>query len=101
MRHCMVLLSADRATGRKRWDGLPDDSWFDSYHDYDEHVQFWRDLQRALPMHSEWVSTGTSLEGRDMFGLKLGSRSFFRRKKAVIWHGQVHAREWITGMTLE
>ncbi|KAI5367987.1 Putative peptidase M14, carboxypeptidase A [Septoria linicola] len=82
-----------RWSGRKRLDGLPHDSWFDSYHSYDEHVKFWRDLQRAMPLHSEWVSTGTSLEGRDMFGLKLGSRSPFRRKKAVIWHGQ--------GMTLE
>lgn len=70
------------------------------------------------------VSTGTSLEGRDMFGLHLfGERGNKGRgkghgrggrwgkndkdddggdeKEAIIFHGTVHAREWITSMSLE
>ena len=87
--------------GRMQANGLPDSTWFNSYHSYAEHVQFWKDLQASIPQHSQMVSSGTSLEGRDIFGLKLGVANSTRTKKAVIWHGQVHAREWITGMTLE
>ena len=86
--------------GHKRPDKLPHESWFDSFHDYDDHVQFWKDLRSAFPANSELFSYGKSLEGRDMFGLKLKGPGR-RNKKAVIWHGNVHAREWITGMTLE
>ncbi|CAK1362352.1 Metallocarboxypeptidase A-like protein [Cercospora beticola] len=88
-------------SGRMQANGLPDSTWFNSYHSYAEHVQFWKDLQASIPQHSQMVSSGTSLEGRDIFGLKLGVANATRTKKAVIWHGQVHAREWITGMTLE
>lgn len=72
-------------------------SWFDSYHSYEEHEQYWKDLQAAFPNNSESISSGTSYEGRDIFGLHLwGSNG--PGKPAVLWHGTVHAREWISSM---
>lgn len=72
-------------------------SWFDSYHSYEEHVQYWKDLQAAFPDNSESISSGTSYEGRDLFGLHLWGADG-PGKPAVLWHGTVHAREWISTM---
>ena len=74
-----------------------DETWFDSYHAYADHKQFWIDLQARFPENSELVSTGTSYEGRDLFGLHLWG-SGGPGRKAVLWHSTVHAREWISTM---
>lgn len=69
-------------------------SWFDSYHPYDDHIQFWKDLHTSFTNQSEWISSGTSYEGRDLFGLHFWGASG-PGKPAVLYHAQVHAREWI------
>jgi hypothetical protein len=51
----------------KRHDDSSGD-WFDSYHSYDEHIQFFKDLQESFPEQSNWTSSGTSYEGRDIYG---------------------------------
>ncbi|KAI8269204.1 Metallocarboxypeptidase A-like protein [Colletotrichum sp. SAR11_239] len=81
--------------------GLPSLSWFDSYHSYDDHVQYWKDLHAAFPNNSEWLDIGSSYEGRNIFGLKLWGGKPAENKPIVLWHGTVHAREWITTMTVE
>lgn len=80
---------------------LPSDSWFDSYHSYADHVQFWKDLNAAFPKNSQYFVAGKSVEKRDIFGLKLFGNNTSTPKEAVIWHSTVHAREWITTMTVE
>ncbi|OHE93806.1 zinc carboxypeptidase [Colletotrichum orchidophilum] len=80
---------------------LPDLSWFDSYHSYDDHVQYWRDIHAAFPENSEWLDVGASYEGRSIFGLRLWGGKDASTKPIVLWHGTVHAREWITTMTVE
>lgn len=85
----------------KRQNGaLPSDSWFDSYHAYADHVQYWKDLNAAFPNNSQYFVAGKSYEKRDVFGLKLYGNST-GDKPAIIWHSNVHAREWITSMTVE
>ncbi|KAH0432405.1 zinc carboxypeptidase [Colletotrichum camelliae] len=78
--------------------GLPSLSWFDSYHSYDDHVQYWKDLHAAFPNNSQWLDIGSSFEGRNIFGLKLWGGKPAENKPIVLWHGTVHAREWITTM---
>lgn len=78
--------------------GLPSLSWFDSYHSYDDHVQYWKDLHAAFPNNSQWLDIGSSYEGRNIFGLKLWGGKPAENKPIVLWHGTVHAREWITTM---
>ncbi|KAF2227105.1 zinc carboxypeptidase [Elsinoe ampelina] len=83
------------------WKRQVDDlAWYDTYHPYDDHIQYWRDLQSSFPNQSEWISSGTSYEGRDLFGLHLWGDSG-PGKPAVLWHGTVHAREWISNMVVE
>ncbi|KAL0931942.1 zinc carboxypeptidase [Colletotrichum truncatum] len=75
---------------------LPSLSWFDSYHPYDDHVQYWKDLHAAFPDNSEWLDIGSSYEGRNIFGLRLWGGKDTGNKPIILWHGTVHAREWIT-----
>ncbi|KAL6704066.1 hypothetical protein ACN47E_008830 [Coniothyrium glycines] len=84
----------------RRQSNNSDDAWFDSYHQYDEHIEWWRELQASLPQNSNWTSTGTSYEGRDLFGVHLWGTDG-PGKPAVIYHGTVHAREWIVAPTIE
>ncbi|KAJ0290089.1 hypothetical protein Brms1b_000187 [Colletotrichum noveboracense] len=86
------------ATPLTKRGGLPSLSWFDSYHSYDDHVQYWKDLHAAFPNNSQWLDIGSSYEGRNIFGLKLWGGKPAENKPIVLWHGTVHAREWITTM---
>ncbi|KAH7308013.1 hypothetical protein B0I35DRAFT_442657 [Stachybotrys elegans] len=79
---------------------LPDLSYFESYHVFEEHLQFLEDIQAAFPNNSEVFVAGDSLEGRPIQGIHLWGRGG-PGKEAIIWHGTVHAREWIGAPTLE
>ena len=57
---------------------INDEAWFDSYHPYADHVQYFDDLQAAFPDNSEIISTGKSYEGRDMFGTSSRGVTFLR-----------------------
>jgi hypothetical protein len=78
----------------KRQDGGDNDAWFDSYHNYEDHVQFWEDLQAAFPNNSEIISSGRSYQNRNIWGLHLYGNDG-PGKPAILYHGTVHAREWI------
>lgn len=69
-------------------------SYFDSYHVFEEHLDFLNDLQKAFTRNSEIFTAGNSLEGRPIQGIHLWG-SGGPGKPAIIWHGTVHAREWI------
>jgi carboxypeptidase A4 len=78
--------------------GLPNANWFLSYHRYDEHIQFIRDLHAALPNNSAVISAGLSYEGRELYTLHIWGRNGKNSKSATVWHGTAHAREWIGTM---
>jgi carboxypeptidase A4 len=79
---------------------VPSANWFNSYHTYNEHLQWLRDMQAAFPARAEIITAGTSVQGRALTGLRLRGSSG-SPKPAVLFHGTVHAREWITTMTVE
>ena len=82
----------------KRGD-LPDLSWFDTYHDYEDHLQYWDDLVAEFPDHSEKINLGQSYEGRDIFAFNFwGDENDKGSKPVILWHATVHAREWISTM---
>ena len=91
---------------------LPDLSWFDSYHDYADHLQYWDDLVTAFPDNSEKFEIGKSYENRSMYAFHLfgddkkgpkGRGKVHGRpgengekgsdKPIILWHATVHARE--------
>ncbi|ORY12959.1 hypothetical protein BCR34DRAFT_281670 [Clohesyomyces aquaticus] len=79
----------------------PNSTWWSSYHAIADHTQFLKDLAAAYPDNSEVISAGKSLEGRDITGIHIWGSGGKDSQKAVVWHGTVHAREWITTMVVE
>ena len=77
---------------------LASSSWFDSYHPYDDHLTFLNDLVTQFPHNAKIVSSGKSLQGRDIEGINIFGSSGSGSKPAIIWHSTVHAREWIATM---
>lgn len=88
----IIAESASQTTWKRQADDL---SWYDTYHPYEEHIQYFQDLQASFPDNSELISSGTSYEGRDLFGIHLWGDAG-PGKPAVLYHATVHAREWIT-----
>ncbi|USP80906.1 uncharacterized protein yc1106_08180 [Curvularia clavata] len=80
---------------------VPSESWFTAYHPYADHLQFLRDLQAGYTGQSEIVTLGNSVQGRTLTGIHIWGSGGKGSKPAVIIHGNVHAREWITSMTTE
>ena len=80
---------------------IPSLTWFDSYHPYADHVQYFTDLQAAFPNNSELIQAGTSYQDRSIFGIHLWGSGGKGSKPAVYFHGTVHAREWISAMVVE
>ncbi|KXX80208.1 Metallocarboxypeptidase A [Madurella mycetomatis] len=80
--------------------GSANATWFNSYHSYNDHLQFLRDLQAQYPTQSEVVTAGDSLNGRPITGIHFWGSSG-KGKPAVVFHGTVHAREWISTMVVE
>ncbi|KFA73748.1 hypothetical protein S40288_07338 [Stachybotrys chartarum IBT 40288] len=79
---------------------VEDPSWFDSYHNYEDHIDYFRALQAAFPDNSESISAGRSVQNRNIFGIHLWGANGPGRP-AILFHGTVHAREWIVAPTLE
>ncbi|KAI3320406.1 hypothetical protein HD806DRAFT_506241 [Xylariaceae sp. AK1471] len=80
---------------------LPAFSWFTAYHPYADHLTFLKSLQAAFPSNSELITAGTSFEGRTIQGIHLWGSGGKGSKPAIYYHGNVHAREWVTSMTVE
>lgn len=79
----------------------PNATWFNSYHSYADHLKFLTDLTTAYPTQSEIVTSGTSVQGRAITGIHFWGSGGKGSKPAVVFHGTVHAREWITTMVVE
>ncbi|KAG6364297.1 hypothetical protein INS49_005897 [Diaporthe citri] len=76
-------------------------TWFTAYHNYADHLSFLRGLQAQYPANSEIVTSGNSLQGNAITGIHIYGSAGKNVKPAVIFHGTVHAREWITTLTVE
>ncbi|KAL8381981.1 hypothetical protein RB595_005983 [Gaeumannomyces hyphopodioides] len=80
---------------------VPAESWFTAYHSYNDHLQFLRDLQGGFTSNSAIVTVGTSVQGRTLTGIQIWGSGGRGSKPAIVIHGTVHAREWISTMTTE
>lgn len=76
-------------------------SWFNAYHPYADHLTWLSQLVTRFPGNSEVITAGSSYQGREITGIHIYGSGGKGSKPAVIFHGTVHAREWITTMTTE
>ncbi|KAL9035342.1 MAG: hypothetical protein Q9180_004914, partial [Flavoplaca navasiana] len=81
--------------------GSANASWFNTYHAYSQHVQYLNDLAATYPSNAEVVTIGSSLQGRPITGIHFYGTGLKGQRPAVVLHGTVHAREWITTMVTE
>ncbi|KAK3369660.1 hypothetical protein B0T24DRAFT_363200 [Lasiosphaeria ovina] len=81
--------------------GSANATWFNSYHAYSDHLQFLRDLQSSFPSQSEIVTAGNSLNGNPITAIHFWGSAGKGVKPAIVLHGTVHAREWISTMVVE
>jgi hypothetical protein len=76
---------------------LPALSWFDTYHDYADHLTYWDDLVQAFPENSEKFEIGKSYENRSIYAFRIHGdtkEGYGKTERPVIlWHATVHARE--------
>ncbi|EFQ31075.1 zinc carboxypeptidase [Colletotrichum graminicola] len=80
---------------------VPSESWFTAYHSYADHLAFLKDLQSSFPGQSEIFTAGSSFQGRALTGIHIWGSGGKGSKPAVVLHGTIHAREWISTMTTE
>ncbi|KHN93718.1 carboxypeptidase [Metarhizium album ARSEF 1941] len=81
--------------------GSANASWFTSYHAYSDHLQWMSDIAAQYSGNVKSVTSGTTGDGNNITGLHIFGSSGGGKKPAVVFHGTVHAREWIVAMTLE
>lgn len=83
---------------------LPDLSWYDTYHSYTDHLEYWDDLMQTFPKNSRKFSIGQSYENRTIYAYHLfgdaekgawkeGKSRKQNEKPVILWHATVHARE--------
>lgn len=75
---------------------LADLTWFTAYHAYNSHITWLNELRTQFPNRSSIVTSGNSVEGRPITGIHIFGSGGSGSKPAVLFHGNVHAREWIT-----
>jgi len=76
-------------------------TWFTSYHLYNDHIAYIYQLQANFPGNSEIITAGSSIEGRAITGIHIYGSGGKGSKPAIVLHGTVHAREWISTPTVE
>ncbi|KAJ4391785.1 hypothetical protein N0V93_005405 [Gnomoniopsis smithogilvyi] len=76
------------------------ESWFADYHAFAEHLDWMTDLQKKFQNNTEVIHLRVSNETTPIAGLHVFSGEP-GTKPAVVLHGTVHAREWITTMVVE
>lgn len=93
------LIDAERAHIQQSNEGgiIAGDEWFADYKSYDQVSQQINTLVSTYPTLASRFSAGTSLEGRDIFGIKITAPGG-SGKAGVLYNGCQHAREWIAVM---
>jgi len=71
--------------------------YFSTYRSYAEISAYVDTLVALRPDLATRFVAGQSLEGRDIFGIRITSPVGGSEKPALFLHGLIHAREWITG----
>ncbi|EGF79390.1 hypothetical protein BATDEDRAFT_25701 [Batrachochytrium dendrobatidis JAM81] len=79
-------------------DSLLSASFFNKYHTIDELHEYYRALAKTYPDLVETFSIGKTYQGRDILGVHIHAKHSVNRvaePKEIVFHGGMHAREWI------
>lgn len=77
-----------------------DAQWYNNYKSLAQYNARMDQMLADHPALASPISIGTTHEGREIRGMRItGNGTSNVAKKTVVFHGLIHAREWITGMT--
>ncbi|KXS21433.1 hypothetical protein M427DRAFT_40957 [Gonapodya prolifera JEL478] len=81
-------------------------AWFKEYHPYPEILSFFSNLAAEHPSLATFTpSIGKTYEGRDIAAITISAVPAEARDalkvKQIWWQGMIHAREWISGATVQ
>jgi murein tripeptide amidase MpaA len=77
-------------------------SFFDKYRNAEEHLGFIQALNQMYPEKTKLFTIGKTLYGKSIMGIKItGKPSVNGTKPAIVFNSLQHAREWISGMTVQ
>ena len=93
-----VLIEDVQALDDAQRAGGQGDGWFDSYHDLAEIEAYMQSLHASYPAITDLFVVGNSLQGRAIHGVKIHNPNGGVGNPDVLYHGGIHAREWITTM---
>jgi carboxypeptidase A4 len=79
---------------------MDDPGWYTTYHTYDEIRAYVQTLAAAYPELASYVNLGNSIQGRELFALKVTGPGSQAGRPAAVFNGCQHAREWITPPTV-
>ena len=94
-----ALVDRDRAAPQR---GDPFADFFLDYHAYGDAatvgsiVWYMNELVARYPNLVRLVNLGVTLEGRTIWGVRVGNDSIVEDKPGVVYFGAEHAREWVT-----
>ncbi|CCX32640.1 hypothetical protein FPQ18DRAFT_312953 [Pyronema domesticum] len=89
------------STGKGNVQAAADMTWFNNYHPYADHITWLNSLVTQFPQRTKIVTAGNSYQGRPITGIHIFGSSGGGQRPAVVLHGTVHAREWISTMVTE
>jgi len=72
-----------------------DPQWFTNYHNYTDVKAYVQALAAQYPGLATYQVIGQSLEGRDIFAIRITGPGSTANRPASMWWGGQHAREWI------
>lgn len=97
-----ALIDAERAriAARPPLPDGPTDAWFDDFKDLAAVSAYVDTLVAARPDIAQRATVGTSIEGREIFAIRLNAPGVAPgTRPAMLFNSNQHAREWLTIMT--
>ncbi len=87
-------IDAESAEIRRRNES-DDPAWYTNYHTYAENKAYCQALAASFPGLCTYSVIGASLQGREIFALRITGPGSTANRPASLWFGGQHAREWI------
>ncbi len=96
-----ALDDASRAEGERRRANVADNpSWYDDFRTYSEVQTKVQQLAAAYPSLATFSVIGQTLQGRNIFAIRITGPGNVSDRPAILFDGTQHAREWISPMTV-
>jgi hypothetical protein len=72
-----------------------DPAWYLNYHNYTDNKAYVQAMAAAYPTLCTYQVIGQSLQGREIFAIRITGPGSTANRPASLWFGGQHAREWV------